>query len=265
MKFSRVTFLAFSLSALVFGVGSPARAATPLPSSLVQRADGVLRGKTTAALLEMHIHTKSQDRTYTLSYWGDDRGGTSRALIKILGPARFRGHGTLKVGGRLSLYDPSTDGITVLSGSMLGDGWMGSHFTNDDLVKETDLARDYHSRELKTWAANVDGKPVTFHRIQLEPTPQAPVAWNHIVFELFTRDDVVIPTREDFYRRATDAAPDRVLSFEDLKQMGGRLVPTRLTMRPANAPGEYTELIYKEVRFDADVPASKFSDQALRR
>jgi hypothetical protein len=255
------------LASLALTLWPLARAsASPSPNEeLIAKADHVLRGQTTAALLEMHIHTQTYDRSYSMLLWGDERGGISRALIKILGPARWRGHGTLKIGGRLSLYDPSTDRITVLSGSMLGDNWMGSHFTNDDLVKETELARDYTARSLKDWSAEVNGKQAVFHRILLEPTPRAPVAWDHIVFELYEQGGSVIPTREEYYRRPQQPAATRTLTFDSVKTMGNRVVPTRLIVHVADKPSEYTELVYKQLKFDADVPKSKFTEQELRR
>lgn len=256
----------FALAGLLALAGSAERAqAEPSLTELVSKADRVLRGRTTAALLEMHIHTKSYDRSYDMVLFGDDRGGLSRALIKILGPARWRGHGTLKVGGKLSLYDPATDRVTVLSSSMLGDDWMGSHFTNDDLVKETDLAKDYRSSELKTWTAPVAGKPANFHRVRLDPSPEAPVAWHHIVLELYEQAGAVLPTSQEYYRRAEQPTPTRTMTFGDVQDVGGRLAPTRLTMRVAALPGEFTELHYRRLRFDADVPASKFSEPELRK
>jgi len=255
--------LLFTLAASVGG--QPARAAEPPLVDLVRRADHVLRGQTMAAILTMHVHTKSYDRSYDLVYWSDDRGGTRRALIKILGPARWRGHGTLKVGGSLSVYDPSSDRVTVLSGSMLGDSWMGSHFTNDDLVKETDLGRDYVVKELKHWSASAGGKEATFYRVLLEPTPRAPVAWDHQVLELYVQGAAVVPVREEYYRKRDKGAPSRTLTFDTVKVMDGHLVPTRLLVRVAESPGEYTELVYGKLKFDADVPAAKFSEQELRR
>jgi hypothetical protein len=256
------TCIAFAV-ALAAGAAAPRVRAEELVD-LVRRADHALRGQTTAAILKMHVHTKGFDRSYDIVYWGDERG-KSRALIKVLGPARWRGHGTLKVGSSLSLYDPSSDRVTVLSGSMLGDNWMGSHFTNDDLVKETDLGRDYTVRELKHWTAPIAGKDATFYRVRLDPTPRAPVAWDHQVFELYAQGSAVVPVSEEFYKKKDQPAPTRTLSFDAVKDMGGRIVPTRLVMRVAEPPGEYTELVYDKLKFDADVPAGKFNEQALRR
>ncbi|MEZ4222479.1 MAG: outer membrane lipoprotein-sorting protein [Polyangiaceae bacterium] len=251
-----------SLLSLLVGLTvlfSTAPAGAEEVETLVRRADHALRGKTTAALMTMRVHTKSFDRSYSMVYWADERAG-SRALVKILGPARWRGHGTLKVGGRLSLYDPSNDKITVLSSSMLGDSWMGSHFTNDDLVKETDLAKDYRSKLLKTWAKG----DARFYRVRLTPTPRAPVAWDHIVVEMFEQSSDVIPTRQEYYKRANAAKPTRVLTLSDVQEMSGRRVPTKLVIRVASKPGEYTELRYKKLKFDSKIPADKFSERALR-
>jgi outer membrane lipoprotein-sorting protein len=75
----------------------------------------------------------------------------------------------------------------------------------------------------------------------------------------------VIPTHQEYYRRQQQDKPTRTMTLDEVKDMGGRLVPTRLSMRVEAKPGEYTELVYKQLRFDADVPASKFSEQNLRK
>jgi outer membrane lipoprotein-sorting protein len=249
-------------------VALPASSQTTNIVELVRRADHVLRGRTTAAVMRMDVHTSSYDRHYSLVYWEDDRGGvsSSKVLVKILGPALWRGHGTLKVGNRLTVYDPGTDRMTVLSSSMLGDSWMGSHFNNDDFVKDTDLATDYSAREVGSHAGtSPSGQPVVFHDIELRPTPRAPVAWDRIESRLYVEGGNVIPVRLDYYQRAGDRAPYRSLAFSDVKNLGGRVVPSVLTMTVASKPGEYTRLTYEQVRFDVPVPSSKFTEQALRQ
>ena len=227
------------------------------PSELVHRADRVLRGKTSATVLKMQVHTAAYDRAYEMVSWEDERGNV---LVKILGPALWRGFGTLKLAERLSLYDPGADRITVLSSSMLGQSWMGSHFSNDDLMKDTDLARDYTTRELKSW----NEKDRTFHELVLTPTPSAPVAWDHIVYRLYTDGKNVVPVEEQFFRRAGQPAT-RTLTFTDVGEIGGRTAPRVLTMTVAEKPGEYTRLTYEKARFDAPIPTEKFSEQALRQ
>lgn len=260
-------FLAF-VTALVLGLSFWAHTASAQVdlTSLVRRADHVLRGRTTAAVMHMEVHTSTYDRRYSLVYWEDDSSGSPSVLVKILGPALWRGHGTLKVGNRLTVYDPGTDRMTVLSSSMLGDSWMGSHFNNDDFVKDTDLARDFSAKETSAHAGtSADGHAVVFHDIELRPTPRAPVAWDRIELELYVDGADVLPVRIAYYQHAADRAPYRTLAFSDVKNVGGRIAPSVLTMTVASKPGEFTRITYDQARFDVPVPASKFTEQALRQ
>jgi outer membrane lipoprotein-sorting protein len=256
-----------AVTVITLATAAPAAAQQPPNAAivdLVRRSDHVLRGRTTAAVLHMDIHTGSYDRHYSLVYWEDDPANA--ALVKILGPALWRGHGTLKVGNRLTVYDPSTDRMTVLSSSMLGDSWMGSHFNNDDFVKDTDLARDYTARETGSHAGtSPDGHAATFHDIELRPTPHAPVAWDHIEASLYVEGSAVVPVRMAYFQHAADKAAYRTLTFSDVKTIGGRFAPTVLTMTVASKPGEWTRLTYDDVRFDVAIPTSKFTEQALRQ
>jgi hypothetical protein len=253
-------------AALAFSVVAPPAAAQNGVVELVRRADHVLRGRTTAAVLRMDVHTRAYDRHYSMVYWEDDRSGQDMVLVKILGPALFRGHGTLKVGNRLTVYDPGTDRMTVLSSSMLGDSWMGSHFNNDDFVKDTDLARDYSARETGGHrGAAPDGRPATYYDIELRPTPRAPVAWDRIEAHLYVENGAVIPVRMDYFQHAGDRSPHRSLAFSDVKTIGGRFAPSVMTMTVASKPGEFTRLTYEQVRFDVSIPAGKFTEQALRQ
>jgi hypothetical protein len=255
-----------ALAAAAVAVALPGRAsAAPTPlDELVRKADTVLRGQSSAGVLTMDVKTQSYSRSFKIVMWDDSRG-EDRTLIKILGPALWRGYGTLKVGSQLKLYNPKTDHVTVVSGSMLGDDWMGSHFSNDDLVKETRLARDYRVRLVKSWpGTDPTGAAATFHLLELTPKPTAPVAWGRILYQLWERGDTVLPTKAEYFRKAAAKTPDRTLLFTDVKPLGGRLVPARMVMTLARKPGEHTAISYSELRFDIAIPASKFTEQALR-
>jgi hypothetical protein len=255
--------LGYVLPLLVLASG-PARADDL--KRLIDKADMVLRGRSSAGVFSMEIKTKSYQRSFKIVMWDDSRDpGKERTLIKILGPALWRGHGTLKVGDSLKLYNPRTNHVTVVSHSMLGDAWMGSHFTNDDLVKETRLARHYSLSLVRKWAGkNEAGQKVTFYRVRLTPKPTAPVAWGKIVYELWERGDLVLPTKALYYRKAGARKADRALSFSEVRKFGSRLAPSVMTMKVRKKPGEHTKVAYKTVKFDIEIPKSKFTEQALK-
>lgn len=258
----RALLSAMLLGALV-SVAAPARADST--EELVRRADRVLRGKTSAGVMQMDIKTKSFSRSYKIVSWDDSSSATEKSLVKILGPTSWRGFSTLKVGSQLKLYDPKTNHIQTVGHSMLGDSWMGSHFSNDDLVKETQLAVHYTSKLTEQHQGkNELGDTATFYVVELTPKPTAPVVWGRIVFELWEKGDAVIPVKSDYYRKAGDAKPARTMRMSKVKEMGGRLVPSVLEVTVASKPDEYTRITYQKLRFDVKIPSSKFTEQAMR-
>jgi len=263
MGMGRRAVLALAAFGVLMAFAPAARAESV--EALVKRADRVLRGKTSAAVLRMDIKTKSYSRSYKMVLWEDGSGSDDKTLVKILGPASWRGWATLKVGGRLKLYDPKTNHVQSVGHSMLGDSWMGSHFSNDDLVKETQLAVHYSAKLLdRRTAKNELGHDATFSRIELRPKPTAPVVWGKIIFEIWQREQDVIPVKSDYFRKAGDKSPVRSMRFLNVKQLGGRLVPTVLEVKLKSKPGERTRITYEKLRFDVKIPSSKFTEQAMR-
>jgi hypothetical protein len=260
-RLSKLSSLFLSLSLLLALVGE---ARGGKFSELIKKADMANRGQTSAAVMQMEIKTSSYQRSFRMVVWSDDRG-KEKVLVKILGPALWRGHGTLKIGDQLKLYNPKQNHITVVGHSMLGDAWMGSHFTNDDLVKETRLERHFEARLLKRWTADSPLGQAAFYRFELTPKPSAPVVWEKVVYVVLEKGEVALPLRAEYFRKAKQKKPTRWLVFDEIKQMGGRPVTARMTVKVQSKPGEYTRLSYRKLRFDIDLPRSKFTEQALRR
>jgi hypothetical protein len=251
--------LAFILGLLIFARPASADDLT----GLLRQADLIMRGKTSGSVFSMEIQTKRYSRSFKMVAWEDNRRG-DKTLVKILGPALWRGFGTLKVGDQLKLFNPRTHHVTLVGQSMLGDSWMGSHFSNDDLVKETKLAKHFNHRLKKKWQAKTaDGKDATFYLLSLSPKPRAPVAWGRIDYQLWRAGDLVMPVRADYFRKAKDKKPTRWMTFGQVKVLGGRKVPTEMKVELASKPGEYTKIVYRKLKFNVEIPSSKFTEQAL--
>jgi len=134
---------------------------------------------------------------------------------------------------------------------------MGSHFTNDDLVKESRLSDDYDPKIM--FEGKRDGQDVI--EFALLPKPDAPVVWGKILITVRAND--YLPVKSLYYDE--DGELVRTLTFNDIKEMGGRLLPAVLHMVPEDKPNEYTELIYERIEFGVDLPDSFFSLLQLRR
>jgi outer membrane lipoprotein-sorting protein len=239
-----------SLSLLLL-VGA-ARAAEPTIEELLESTDDVTRGRTSDATVEMHVKTATYDRTMKMRIWSS---GKDKTLIRILEPAKDAGVATLKVDQNIWNYLPKVDRTMKVPAGMMSGNWMGSHFTNDDLVKESRLSEDFTATMTSRPSENKEGVYV----ITLVPKPDAPVVWGSIVAKIRSdKQPVSIEYRDE------DGAVARTMSFSDYRTMDGHLVPAKMTMVPADKPTEYTAFSYDSIDFDAAIPESTFTLQALK-
>ena len=110
---------------------------------LLDKVDRLYRSDSSHATMEMKIVTENWERTTVMEVWSR---GMNDTLIKILSPRKDKGIKTLKLGNQMWNYFPKINKVLKVPPSMMMNSWMGSDFTNDDLVKENTLAEDYHAK-----------------------------------------------------------------------------------------------------------------------
>ena len=221
---------------------------------IVDRVDQLLRGRSSRGAFRMEIVTEHWDRTLEMRAWSL---GTEYSLIRILAPNRDAGTATLKAGNDIWNYLPRVDRTIKLPPSLMGGAWMGSHFTNDDLVKESRIIDDYDIEI--GFEGERNGTEVW--EFVLTPKPEAAVIWGRIVEQV--RKDDLMPEWARYYDEDGELA--RSVTFSDFRVMGGRLVPAVMTMQPADKPEESTTIQYTDLEFDVDLDESFFSLRQLRR
>lgn len=225
--------------------------------TILDRLDDLYGSKSSIAEVSLTVTTPRRKRTLTMMIWSL---GEEKALIVIQSPAREKGMATLKVEEDLWNYMPRTSRTIRIPPSMMLGSWMGSDFTNDDLVRESSLRKDFDSR-----LAGRSDDPAGW-TIELKAKEGTVGLWDRI--EYVVNDDATLPLRAKYYDRKGRLA--RVMDFTDVKQFGDRKVPSRLVLTPIAENGKpekgrTTELLYKEIEFDADVPESTFSLSRLER
>ena len=132
----RIRSFALSL-VLVPLLAAPLLAAAPgtpeFARALLQKVDDMYRGEQSHGVMEMEVKTRHWTRSMSLESWSK---GKEYSLVRILEPKKDRGTATLKDRHDLFTYLNNTGRTVKISGAMMGGSWMGSHFTNDDLVRE---------------------------------------------------------------------------------------------------------------------------------
>jgi outer membrane lipoprotein-sorting protein len=221
---------------------------------IVDQVDRLLRGESSIGAVIMEISTVNWQRTLSMQIWSL---GTEHALIRVNKPEKEAGAATLKVGNNIWHYLPKVNRTIKIPTSMMMASWMGSHFTNDDLVKDSRLIRDYFIAI--SFEGERDG--VQVYEFTLTPRPEAAVVWGKIVLEVRQAD--LMPTWQQFYDEEGKLVRELILS--DYKMMGGRLVPTRMVVRPVDKPGEQTVIRYDDLVFDVAISDDTFSLRNLER
>jgi hypothetical protein len=243
-----------SLLLLLVALAAPAAQAQPSAREIVDRVDRLLRGNSSQGRMTMEIVTADWSRSLDMEIWSL---GTEYALVRVLAPRKDAGTATLKAGNDLWNYLPRVDRTIKLPPSLMSAAWMGSHFTNDDLVKESRMIEDYDIA--LAFEGVRDG--VRVWEFTLTPKPEAPVVWGRI--EEQVRQDDYMPTWARYYDDRGELA--RTMRFEDVRRLGGRLVPTLLTVLPADKPGERTVIRYGDLAFDVPLNPDFFSLRQLQR
>lgn len=247
--------LSFALVALplLAAAGERPKPGTPgFARALLARVDDLYRGEQSHGIMEMEVKTRHWTRSMSLEAWSK---GKDYSLVRILEPKKDRGTATLKDRHDLFTYLNNTGRTIKIAGAMMGGSWMGSHFTNDDLVHETRLSEDYDITQLPDGTR--DGAPV--YRFALVPRPNRPIVWGKI--EVLVRAADQLPLAETFFDEG--GKPVRALELSDFRTVAGRTLPMVMMMRPLDGSGEYTRVTWKELRFDVKLDAGFFSVRNL--
>lgn len=246
-------FLLSLLSSLAFNVSAKEYTSDQV-IEILRQVDDLWRGDSSHAITSMQVKTKHYTRTMRMEGWSK---GKDKTLIRVLTPLKEKGTITLKTGNTIYTYLPKTDRkIRLTSGMMMGS-WMGSHLTNDDLVKEARLEDDYDA-SISFEGTRHNMKIIEF---TLVPKPDAPVVWGKQVLVVLA--DSFIPLREDYYDE--DMQISRSMTFTDMKLLGGKQRPAVMRVVPADKPDEYTEFVYESLEMDIEINDSFFSASNLKK
>jgi outer membrane lipoprotein-sorting protein len=242
------------IAVLVMSVAAARPAEAIEAAQLIRHNDRLWRGDTSHATMTMTVRTRRYERTMTLEAWSR---GKEDSLVVIRDPIKDRGIATLKVRENIWNYLPKINRVTKVPSSMMSGSWMGSHFTNDDLVKESTFEDDYDSRI--SFEGQRDGRSI--FELTSIPKPDAAVVWGKVVTEIDQK--TLAPYRAFYYDE--DGALVRTLTFDEDKRVGSRIVPMRLSLQPADKPGESTVITYQSIEIGVPLQASFFSLQSLQR
>lgn len=239
---------------LAFGLWLPLLAGAQSATEIVTRADAHLRGASSEAEMSMQIVRPNWQRTIRMKSWAL---GTAYSMILISEPARDRGTVFLKRENEIWHWVPSIGRTVRMPPSMMAQSWMGSDFTNDDLVRESSIVHDYTH-------ALVRSEPLqgeTCYVIDLMPRPNAAVVWGRVRMWITQRD--YLQLRTELYDEDDELV--QIIEGSNIRTFDGRRLPARMTLIPQDRRGHQTVLEYHSLSFSTNLTPAFFTQHNMRR
>ena len=221
---------------------------------IVRKADERAKGKTSEAVMTIQIIRPGWTREMNLKTWTK---GNDFAMILLLSPAKDKGTVFLKRKKEVWNWIPSIERNIKLPPSMMSQSWMGTDFTNDDLVKEASIADDYE--QIITGEAVIDER--NCWKIQMIPKPDAAIVWGKVILWIDKSDFLIM--KAEYFDEENKLVNTMITS--EIKILGGKLLPSKMEMIPADKKGNKTVLIYSSIQFDKEIGDDFFSTQNMQR
>jgi outer membrane lipoprotein-sorting protein len=223
-------------------------------AEIIKKADDKFNGeKSSMMVMSMTIIRPTWQRTVEFKNW---TMGRDYALTLVTAPAKDIGQTFLKRGNEMWNWNPSISRLIKLPPSMMSQGWMGSDYTNDDIMKESSVVNDY-THEI-TGEDTIEGREC--YRIKMVAKENAAVVWGHQVRWVDKKEFLVL--KAEYYDE--DGVLVRTETGSDIKIMDGRTIETKIVLTPVDEPGKSTVIIIKDIKFNIPIQESFFSQQNMK-
>ena len=224
-------------------------------TEIVRKADEKFNGeKSSFSVMSMTIIRPAWQRTIDIKNWSL---GREYALALITAPPKEAGQTFLKRASEMWSWNPTINRLIKLPPSMMSQGWMGSDYTNDDILRESSVVNDYTHEIIGE--ENIDGR--LCYKIKMTAKEDASIVWGKQIRLIDRKDFLVLKAElydEDGYLVRTETG-------SDIKIMDGRTVTSKIELVPAEEPENKTLLEIREIRFNIPVEESFFSQQNMKR
>ena len=226
--------------------------AQPDARDIIEKAMDQYRGKSSYGEITMIIHRPDWERTMSMQNW---TRGADESLVRVTGPAKDAGNGTLLKDDNMWSYTPKINRVIKVPSSMMNQSWMGSDLSNKDISKSTDIIDQYDHTLIGT--SEQEGHQV--YVIQSIPHEEAAIVWGKEVLTI--RDDFIM-LEQQFWDQ--DGALVKSFKTTQIKYFDKRPVAATMRMQEVDKPGQWTEMRVDDTQFDIDLPSNLFTLSSLR-
>lgn len=238
--------------AAILAITPELRAQNEDPKEILQKVEDNMRGDASYTELTMLMERPRSKREISMKSWSLGEG---YALILVTAPARDKGTAYLKRGKEIWNYFPGIDRTLKMPPSMMSQSWMGSDFTNDDLVRGTSTVDDYTHKILRSEKIG----DLDCYVLELIPKPDAPIVYDKVIY--WVSKTYYLPVKVENFDEFGELAS--TLHFRDIRNMGGRNIPAIMEMIPATKNGHKTMITTLKADYKINLNENWFTLQNL--
>ena len=253
MKFNTLKVSAILL-ALVFSVGYNYDSDLTDAREIIKKASDNRFGKTSFGIMKMKIIRPKWSRTLEMKNWSK---GEDYSLVLITAPAKEKGQVFLKRKNEMWNYIPKISRMIKLPPSMMSQGWMGSDYSNDDIINQNSLLDNYDHKIAGSEKSG--GKDC--YKIESVPKKDADIVWGKKI-SWISKDDFFMMKSESYDE---DGFLVRTETASDIKTFGTKKLPSKYTIVPADEEGYKTVFEIVTIKFDIKLDDSFFSQANMKR
>ena len=225
----------------------------PTADEIVKKANNLQYGESSVGNMSMTIVRPKWSRTVEMKIWTK---GNEYSMVLITAPAKEKGQVFLKRKNEMWNWIPSISRMVKMPPSMLSQGWLGSDFTNDDMLNESSIVKDY--KHILKSMDKIENQEC--YKIECLPNSNSNVIWGKVILWISKEDYFILKTEsydEDMVLVKTETA-------SEFKKLDDRVLPTKFTIIPANQPGNKTIVETKQMDFNKALDDNFFSQQNMK-
>lgn len=220
---------------------------------IIRKMEDKMKGKSSYVEMSMTTVRQRYTREIKMKTWTK---GEDYSLILITEPARDKGTSYLKRVKEMWNYQPNIDRMIKMPPSMMSQSWMGSDFTNDDLIRESSNVDDYTHKIIE----EIKYEGYDCWVIEMIPKPESSIIYGKV--KIWISKEQYLQLRVENYDDKGKLVNS--ILFKEVKMMGGRLLPTVMEMIPADKKNQKTIIKYIDAKFNQTIQDSFFSVQNLK-
>ena len=221
---------------------------------IIEKANDLRYGETSIGGMEMTLVRPTWKRSIAMKMWTK---GTNYSMVIITAPAKEKGQVFMKRKTEMWNWIPNISRMIKFPPSTMSQGWMGSDYTNDDMMNEGSLVDKFKHKIIKTEIF----EDMECWVIESTPVEESDVIWGKKIIWISQDDFFTLKTEsydEDLYLVKTEISSDII-------QMGGKKLPSKFIIIPEDNPGNKTIVVLKDIVFNKEIKDSFFSQQNMKR